>query len=54
MAKAFALQIKLGNIVGRSKYITDPKRQEKSIFHSKKYLENSHENYAKFGKKSGK
>ena len=52
MAKAFARQTKLGNIVGRSEYITDPNRQEKIIFHSKKYLKNPWEDYAKFEKEN--
>ena len=52
MAKAFARQTKLGNIVGRSEYITDQNRQEEIIFHSKKHLKNPWEDYAKFEKEN--
>ncbi|MGO1652999.1 hypothetical protein [Senegalia sp. (in: firmicutes)] len=54
MAKAFARQTKLGNVVGRSEYITDPKRQEDIVFHSKKHLHHSWEDYADFEKENQK
>lgn len=54
MAKAFARQTKLGNVVGRSQYITDPKRQEEIVFHSKNHQHNSWEDYAEFEKQNQK
>lgn len=54
MAKAFARQTKLGNVVGRSEYITDQNRQEEIVFHSKKHQHNSWEEYAEFEKQNQK
>lgn len=54
MAKAFARQTKLGNIVGRSEYITDPQRQEDVVFHSKKHQQTSWLDYAAFEKENQK
>lgn len=54
MAKAFARQTKLGNIVGRSEYITDPQRQEDVVFHSKKHQQTSWLEYAAFEKENQK
>lgn len=54
MAKAFARQTKLSNIVGRSEYITDPKRQEDVVFHSRKHQQTSWLDYAAFEKQNQK
>ena len=54
MAKTFARQTKLNNVSGRSEYITDTKRQEKIVFHSKENLNNSWEEYSDFEKKNQK
>ena len=54
MAKTFARQTKLNNISGRSEYITDSKRQEEIVFHSKENLHNSWEEYSEFEKQNQK
>lgn len=48
MAKAFARQTKLPNVVGRSDYIKDPKRQDKIVFHSEEHLHHAWQDYAEY------
>ncbi len=48
MTTAFARQSKITDVVGRSDYISNEKRQEQIIIHSKAYMKNTWEEYAKF------
>lgn len=48
MSVSFARQTKLSNISGRADYISNPKRQENIVLHSKEHMKNDWKDYAKF------
>lgn len=54
MSKAFARQTKLPNIVGRSQYISDTKRQEHIVFYSNEHMISDWQEYADFEKQNRK
>lgn len=54
MQKAFARQTKISNVVGRSNYISDPKRQENIVLHSNTNMQNPWQAYADFEKQNQK
>ena len=54
MTKPFARQTKLKNIVGRSEYITDDKRQEYIVLHSEENMEYYWQEYADYEKQNRK
>ena len=54
MTKPFARQTKLKNIVGRSQYITDDKRQEYIVLHSEENMEYYWQEYADYEKQNRK
>ncbi len=54
MAKAFARQTKLKNVVGRSEYISDNQRQEHIVLHSQENMIHSWNEYADYEKQNRK
>ena len=54
MAKAFARQTKLKNVVGRSEYISDNQRQEHIVLHSQENMIHSWKEYADYEKQNRK
>lgn len=54
MAKAFARQTKLKNVVGRSEYISDNQRQEHIVLHSQENMIHSWNEYADYEKQNKK
>lgn len=54
MAKAFARQTKLKNVVGRSQYISDNQRQEHIVLHSQENMIHSWNEYADYEKQNRK
>ena len=52
MAKAFARQTKLKNVVGRSEYISDNQRQEHIVLHSQENMIHSWNEYADYEKQN--
>ena len=54
MSKAFSRQTKLPNIVGRSQYISDTKRQEHIVFYSNEHMISDWQEYADFEKQNRK
>ena len=48
MSVSFARQTKLSNISGRADYISNPKRQENIVLHSKENMQNDWKDYARF------
>lgn len=54
MAKAYARQTKLTNVVGRSDYISNEKRQEKIVLHSRENMKYTWQEYATFEKENQK
>lgn len=54
MAKAFARQTKLKNVVGRSQYISDNQRQEHIVLHSQENMIHSWNEYADYEKQNKK
>lgn len=48
MSTAFARQTKIANVVGRSNYISDSKRQEHIVLHSDENMKNSWQDYTRF------
>lgn len=54
MAKAFARQTKLKNVVGRSQYISDNQRQEHIVLHSQENMIHSWNEYADYERQNKK
>lgn len=54
MSVSFARQTKLSNISGRADYISNPKRQENIVLHSKENMQNDWKDYADYEKANTK